>query len=171
MEIKQTESTAAMLNLRKLQNEIDPYGTQFKQQTEIDETQPPSGKKMRSASTEQRHSPKFSNSLVASPDSGDSEMNASPKRTSSSYSHVSSTRRSGHNQSEKNRRCNIKHGFDMLDTLIPQLQQNPNAKLSKAAKLQKGAEYIRSLQNQRAETMKRIDELTKERDTLNTSLK
>ncbi|KAJ9596440.1 hypothetical protein L9F63_012524 [Diploptera punctata] len=48
-------------------------------------------------------------------------------------------RRTCHINAEQKRRCNIKNGFDMLHSLIPQLHQNPNAKLSKAAMLQKGA--------------------------------
>ena len=40
-------------------------------------------------------------------------------------------RRAGHIHAEQKRRYNIKNGFDMLHSLIPQLQQNPNAKVSK----------------------------------------
>lgn len=39
-------------------------------------------------------------------------------------------RRVGHIHAEQKRRYNIKNGFDMLHSLIPQLQQNPNAKVS-----------------------------------------
>lgn len=39
-------------------------------------------------------------------------------------------RRVGHIHAEQKRRCNIKYGFDMLHSLIPQLNQNPNAKVS-----------------------------------------
>lgn len=39
-------------------------------------------------------------------------------------------RRAGHIHAEQKRRYNIKNGFDMLHSLIPQLQQNPNAKVS-----------------------------------------
>lgn len=38
-------------------------------------------------------------------------------------------RRAGHIHAEQKRRYNIKNGFDMLHSLIPQLQQNPNAKV------------------------------------------
>ena len=84
-------------------------------------------------------------------------------------------RRAGHIHAEQKRRYNIKNGFDMLHSLIPQLQQNPNAKvnafffnsslsfiylniilfnlsfvqLSKAAMLQKGADYIKQLRTER----------------------
>lgn len=42
-----------------------------------------------------------------------------------------SQRRAGHIHAEQKRRYNIKNGFDMLHSLIPQLQQNPNAKVKR----------------------------------------
>lgn len=81
-----------------------------------------------------------------------------------------SQRRSGHIHAEQKRRYNIKNGFDMLHSLIPQLQQNPNAKLSKAAMLQKGAEYIKQLRQERAGTNEKMDALRREIDALNNSL-
>ncbi|KAG8242786.1 hypothetical protein J6590_059302 [Homalodisca vitripennis] len=39
-------------------------------------------------------------------------------------------RRVSHINAEQKRRCNIKNGFDMLHSLIPQLSQNPNAKVT-----------------------------------------
>lgn len=81
-----------------------------------------------------------------------------------------SQRRSGHIHAEQKRRYNIKNGFDMLHSLIPQLQQNPNAKLSKAAMLQKGAEYIKQLRVERSATNEKMDALRREIDTLNNSL-
>ena len=41
-------------------------------------------------------------------------------------------RRAGHIHAEQKRRYNIKNGFDMLHSLIPQLQQNPNAKVTRS---------------------------------------
>ncbi|XP_062546534.1 carbohydrate-responsive element-binding protein isoform X2 [Armigeres subalbatus] len=79
-------------------------------------------------------------------------------------------RRTGHIHAEQKRRYNIKNGFDMLHSLIPQLQQNPNAKLSKAAMLQKGAEYIKQLRSDRAATNEKMEALRREIDTLNNSL-
>lgn len=83
----------------------------------------------------------------------------------------STQRRVGHIHAEQKRRYNIKNGFDMLHSLIPQLQQNPNAKLSKAAMLQKGAEYIRQLRTERDGIKQKMEILRKERDSLNNSLK
>lgn len=79
-------------------------------------------------------------------------------------------RRTGHIHAEQKRRYNIKNGFDMLHSLIPQLQQNPNAKLSKAAMLQKGAEYIKQLRSERAATNEKMEALRREIETLNNSL-
>ncbi|KAM7352370.1 MLX interacting protein mondo isoform 2-T5 [Cochliomyia hominivorax] len=80
-----------------------------------------------------------------------------------------SQRRAGHIHAEQKRRYNIKNGFDQLHDLIPQLQQN-NAKLSKAAMLQKGAEHIKHLRNERNLLKERIEALRMERDALNNSL-
>ncbi|KNC27288.1 hypothetical protein FF38_13292 [Lucilia cuprina] len=80
-----------------------------------------------------------------------------------------SQRRAGHIHAEQKRRYNIKNGFDQLHDLIPQLQQN-NAKLSKAAMLQKGAEHIKHLRNERNVLKERMDALRMERDALNNSL-
>lgn len=38
-------------------------------------------------------------------------------------------RRAGHIHAEQKRRYNIKNGFDLLQSLIPQLSQNPNPKV------------------------------------------
>lgn len=39
-------------------------------------------------------------------------------------------RRVGHIHAEQKRRYNIKNGFEMIQSLIPHLNQNPNAKVS-----------------------------------------
>ncbi|XP_019767160.1 MLX-interacting protein isoform X3 [Dendroctonus ponderosae] len=79
-------------------------------------------------------------------------------------------RRVGHIHAEQKRRCNIKNGFDMINSLIPQLNQNPNAKLSKAMRLQKGAEYIRTLRAERHHLKEEMDSLRQEIESLNTSI-
>jgi MAX-like protein X len=55
----------------------------------------------------------------------------SPERclSLSKYHPRENQRRAGHIHAEQKRRYNIKNGFDMLHQLIPQLQQNPNAKV------------------------------------------
>lgn len=56
----------------------------------------------------------------------------SPERCLSlgKYQPRENNRRAGHIHAEQKRRYNIKNGFDMLHSLIPQLQQNPNAKVN-----------------------------------------
>lgn len=116
----------------------------------------------------EQDSPKYSRSSG----SGISSMlTSSLSGGGGSSSSESLQRRVGHIHAEQKRRYNIKNGFDMLHSLIPQLQQNPNAKLSKAAMLQKGAEYIRQLRTDRDGMKQKMDALRKERDSLNNSLK
>ncbi|KAG5682669.1 hypothetical protein PVAND_012007 [Polypedilum vanderplanki] len=87
-----------------------------------------------------------------------------------SSSRENNNRRAGHIHAEQKRRYNIKNGFDMLHSLIPQLQQNPNAKLSKAAMLQKGADYIKQLRSERSAITEQMEGLRKEIETLTNSL-
>jgi MAX-like protein X len=102
-----------------------------------------------------------------SPDSViDSDTPLSPRACSSR-----DMRRTGHIHAEQKRRYNIKNGFDMLHSLIPQLQHSPNAKLSKAALLQKGAEYIKQLRTERATNTEVMEKLRREKEALNSSLK
>ncbi|KAK2587911.1 hypothetical protein KPH14_004004 [Odynerus spinipes] len=79
-------------------------------------------------------------------------------------------RRVGHIHAEQKRRYNIKNGFDMLHSLIPQLHQNPNTKLSKAAMLQKGADYIKQLRAERNQLKEEMDSLRHQIECLNTSI-
>lgn len=82
-----------------------------------------------------------------------------------------SAKRSVHIHAEQKRRCNIKNGFDALHMLIPQLQQNPNAKqLSKAAMLHQGADYIKQMRAERAAQSASIEELRREIAALNNAV-
>jgi len=103
---------------------------------------PPGGSKMHSFGPTTANL--GSSSLSLSPDSPFHESQDSPlsPTTSLKYQPRDTQRRAGHIHAEQKRRYNIKNGFDTLHALIPQLQQNPNAKLSKAAMLQKGAELL-----------------------------
>lgn len=72
------------------------------------------------------------NTPTLSPDSAiDHDLPLSPDRGNSGGSKFQSRtdRRTGHIHAEQKRRYNIKNGFDLLHSLIPQLQQNPNAKV------------------------------------------
>ncbi|KAK3930671.1 Carbohydrate-responsive element-binding protein [Frankliniella fusca] len=79
-------------------------------------------------------------------------------------------RRVCHINAELKRRCNIKKSFDMLQSLIPQLRQNPNTKTSKAAMLQKGAEYIKQLRGERSKLKEEMNDLRQEIDKLNSAI-
>ncbi|XP_076058400.1 MLX interacting protein mondo isoform X2 [Oratosquilla oratoria] len=68
-------------------------------------------------------------------------------------------RRVCHINAEQKRRCSIKSNFDILHSLIPSVSQNPNAKISKAAMLQKGAEYIHQLKQERQQLTEQADKL------------
>ncbi|XP_017064324.2 uncharacterized protein LOC108103389 [Drosophila eugracilis] len=131
---------------------------------------PPGGNKMHSfgPSTANLNS----NSLSLSPDSPFHESQDSPLSPTASlkYQPRDTQRRAGHIHAEQKRRYNIKNGFDTLHALIPQLQQNPNAKLSKAAMLQKGADHIKQLRQERNVLKDKIEALRMERDELNNSL-
>ncbi|XP_055638976.1 MLX-interacting protein isoform X2 [Toxorhynchites rutilus septentrionalis] len=102
--------------------------------------------------------------------SGGGGSGATSKFIQQQHTRTDNQRRTGHIHAEQKRRYNIKNGFDTLHLLIPQLQQNPNAKLSKAAMLHKGAEYIKQLRSERAATNEKMDALRREIDALNNSL-
>lgn len=80
-------------------------------------------------------------------------------------------RRVGHIHAEQKRRYNIKNGFDLLYSLIPQLSQNPNTKMSKAAMLQKGADYITLLRSERQQLKDEMDKLRSQIDALHTDIR
>ncbi len=67
---------------------------------------------------------------------------------------------------EQKRRCNIQHGFDRLQTLVPSLKESKNSKASKAAMLQKTSEYIKELQKARQKRMADLDVYKKEIEQL-----
>lgn len=130
----------------------------------------PPGSKM--LSFNQGTSNALGSTLSLSPDSPFHDSQDSPlsPTTSLKYQPRDTQRRAGHIHAEQKRRYNIKNGFDTLHALIPQLQQNPNAKLSKAAMLQKGADHIKQLRQERNVLKDKIEALRMERDALNNSL-
>ncbi|XP_045518681.1 MLX-interacting protein isoform X1 [Pieris brassicae] len=75
-----------------------------------------------------------------------------------------------HLHAEQKRRYNIKNGFDTLQALIPHLNTNPAAKISKAAMLQKGAEYIKQLKAERNQIKEEMENLRQQIDCLNNSI-
>ena len=63
------------------------------------------------------------------------------------------------------------NGFDTLHQLVPALAANPNAKVSKAATLLKGAEYCRWLKEDRAKMQEEAELLKAEIDQLNNEIR
>lgn len=88
-----------------------------------------------SSSTSATSGPGLYTSPTLSPDSAFHDTHDlsshSPERclSSNKFQPRENQRRAGHIHAEQKRRYNIKNGFDMLHSLIPQLQQNPNAKV------------------------------------------
>ncbi|KAF0290827.1 Carbohydrate-responsive element-binding protein [Amphibalanus amphitrite] len=76
-------------------------------------------------------------------------------------------RRACHINAEQKRRGNIKSGFDVLYSLVPSLRNNSSAKVSKAAMLHQGAEYISELKTERSRLQAEADELKQEIERLN----
>uniref|UniRef100_A0A8C5P6F4 MLX interacting protein like n=1 Tax=Leptobrachium leishanense TaxID=445787 RepID=A0A8C5P6F4_9ANUR len=68
-------------------------------------------------------------------------------------------RRITHISAEQKRRCNIKLGFDTLQSLVTTLHGQHNNKLSKATTLRKTAEYVCKLQQERAQMQEEAQRL------------
>merc|ERR1719341_1423652 len=68
---------------------------------------------------------------------------------------------------EQKRRCTIKNGFEFLRALVPSLSRTPNVKISKAALLTKGAEYVMQLKEERETISREVDQLRRSVDSLN----
>lgn len=128
--------------------------------------------------------PEISSQSLSSPTSPQGSIE-SPSREPAQKEH-----RRSHIHAEQKRRYNIKNGFDTIHALIPHLNQNPNAKvsfiyilnkrcqyiiiviqLSKAAMLQKGAEYIMQLKTERDQLKDEMDSLKQQIESLNTSIR
>jgi len=68
---------------------------------------------------------------------------------------------------EQKRRCTIKNGFEFLRALVPSLSQTPNVKISKAALLTKGSEYVMQLKDERETISREVEQLRRSVDSLN----
>ncbi|XP_015255954.1 PREDICTED: carbohydrate-responsive element-binding protein-like isoform X2 [Cyprinodon variegatus] len=80
------------------------------------------------------------------------------------------TRRITHISAEQKRRFNIKLGFDTLQNLVTTLSSQPSIKISKATTLQKTAEYISKMQQERAQLHEEVQRLREEIQHLNSSI-
>ncbi|ELW61346.1 Williams-Beuren syndrome chromosomal region 14 protein [Tupaia chinensis] len=79
-------------------------------------------------------------------------------------------RRITHISAEQKRRFNIKLGFDTLHSLVSTLNAQPSLKVSKATTLQKTAEYILMLQQERATMQEEAQQLRDEIEELNAAI-
>ncbi|XP_068945583.1 carbohydrate-responsive element-binding protein isoform X2 [Petaurus breviceps papuanus] len=79
-------------------------------------------------------------------------------------------RRITHISAEQKRRFNIKLGFDTLHGLVSTLSSQPSLKVSKATTLQKTAEYIMMLQQERAAMQEEAQHLRDQIEELNTAI-
>ncbi|XP_077078596.1 carbohydrate-responsive element-binding protein [Siphateles boraxobius] len=80
------------------------------------------------------------------------------------------TRRITHISAEQKRRFNIKLGFDTLHSLVTTLSSQPSIKISKATTLQKTAEYISKMQQERAQLHEEAQRLRDEILVLNSAI-
>ncbi|KAM4820769.1 carbohydrate-responsive element-binding protein isoform 2-T2 [Thomomys bottae] len=80
------------------------------------------------------------------------------------------SRRITHISAEQKRRFNIKLGFDTLHGLVSTLSAQPSLKVSKATTLQKTAEYISILQQERAAMQEEAQQLRDEIEELNAAI-
>ncbi|XP_053222973.1 carbohydrate-responsive element-binding protein [Podarcis raffonei] len=80
------------------------------------------------------------------------------------------SRRITHISAEQKRRFNIKLGFDTLHSLVSTLSSQPSLKVSKATTLQKTAEYIGKLQQERAALQDEAQHLRDQIDELNAAI-
>uniref|UniRef100_A0A8V5GV93 Uncharacterized protein n=1 Tax=Melopsittacus undulatus TaxID=13146 RepID=A0A8V5GV93_MELUD len=80
------------------------------------------------------------------------------------------SRRITHISAEQKRRFNIKLGFNTLHSLVSTLNTQPSIKVSKATTLQKTAEYICKLQQERAALQDEAQRLREQIEELNGSI-
>ncbi|XP_062448465.1 carbohydrate-responsive element-binding protein [Rhea pennata] len=100
---------------------------------------------------------------------GTSLHHQAPRRGRPESSKMES-RRITHISAEQKRRFNIKLGFDTLHSLVSTLSAQPSIKVSKATTLQKTAEYICKLQQERAALQEEAQRLREQIEDLNGSI-
>uniref|UniRef100_A0A672QZC4 Carbohydrate-responsive element-binding protein-like n=1 Tax=Sinocyclocheilus grahami TaxID=75366 RepID=A0A672QZC4_SINGR len=93
-----------------------------------------------------------------------------PEKSPESLPGQTDTRRITHISAEQKRRFNIKLGFDTLHSLVTTLSSQPSVKISKAMTLQKTAEYISKMQQERAQLHEEAQRLRDEILTLNSAI-
>ncbi|XP_019109918.1 carbohydrate-responsive element-binding protein isoform X2 [Larimichthys crocea] len=104
---------------------------------------------------------------ASNPESSHSGFSRHGKIESSKHTE---TRRITHISAEQKRRFNIKLGFDTLHNLVTTLSSQPSIKISKATTLQKTAEYISKMQQERAQLHEEAQRLREEIQLLNSAI-
>ncbi|XP_056313214.1 carbohydrate-responsive element-binding protein-like isoform X2 [Danio aesculapii] len=99
-----------------------------------------------------------------------SPTSAAEKSESKLESSRTDTRRITHISAEQKRRFNIKLGFDTLHSLVTTLSSQPSIKISKATTLQKTAEYISKMQQERAQLHEEAQRLRDQILALNSAI-
>ncbi|XP_062341798.1 carbohydrate-responsive element-binding protein-like isoform X2 [Osmerus eperlanus] len=89
---------------------------------------------------------------------------------SKTETHKTESRRITHISAEQKRRFNIKMGFDTLHSLVTTLTSQPSIKISKATTLQKTAEYISKMQQDRSQLHDEAQRLREEILLLNSAI-
>ncbi|XP_074528454.1 carbohydrate-responsive element-binding protein isoform X2 [Halichoeres trimaculatus] len=112
-------------------------------------------------------SPPNPSDKVSNPDSSHSGFSGLTKIESSKQTE---SRRITHISAEQKRRFNIKLGFDTLHNLVTTLSSQPSIKISKATTLQKTAEYISKMQQERAQLHEEAQRLREEIQLLNSAI-
>ncbi|KAM5229249.1 carbohydrate-responsive element-binding protein [Ctenodactylus gundi] len=119
------------------------------------------------------HERRLSGELSSIPAPGALSVRVSPPQPTPSRGHPNNkteNRRITHISAEQKRRFNIKLGFDTLHGLVSTLSAQPSLKVSKATTLQKTAEYILALQQERAALQAEAQQLRDEIEELNVAI-
>ncbi|XP_036165614.1 carbohydrate-responsive element-binding protein isoform X3 [Myotis myotis] len=115
---------------------------------------------------------RLSGELNSMPGPGAMSVRVSPPQPILSRGRPDKTenRRITHISAEQKRRFNIKLGFDTLHGLVSTLSTQPSLKVSKATTLQKTAEYITMLQQERAALQEEAQQLRDQIEELNAAI-
>ncbi|XP_017518098.2 carbohydrate-responsive element-binding protein isoform X3 [Manis javanica] len=117
---------------------------------------------------------RLSGELSSMPGPGTLRVHVSPPQPILSRgrqdSNKTENRRITHISAEQKRRFNIKLGFDTLHGLVSTLSIQPSLKVSKASTLQKTAEYIAMLQQERAAMQEEAQQLRDQIEELNAAI-
>ncbi|XP_069470895.1 carbohydrate-responsive element-binding protein [Ambystoma mexicanum] len=110
-----------------------------------------------------------SGSVSPTPSMGVQPLFSSPGRGRPESNRMEN-RRITHISAEQKRRFNIKLGFDTLHNLVTTLHSHPSVKVSKATTLQKTADYICKLQQERAYVQEEVQQLREDIEKLNMTI-